>query len=127
MYTDENHLWGLVAYYLAAGVLLSCCWHFRRIIPWRYPRHLLLLWAGVFLLLPMREVPELPFLAPAWFISLFEGLSGAPGGYARAGVPLLAGYLVAVVLYIPLIIYCNKRRNRKVAARTGSQEKTDAG
>lgn len=113
MYTDENYLWGLVSYYLAASVLLFCCWHFRKIIAWRYLRHLLLLLVAIFLLLPIKVTPELHYLAPAWFVSVFDGLTSAPEGFSRAGVPLLITYLVAAVLYIPVIAYFRKRSSKK--------------
>ena len=100
MYTAENYLWGLVAYYLGAVLVLFCCWYFRRWIGWRPVRHLLLVLISVVLLLPFNAYPDMDYLAPAWFISLFEGITKSTDeGYLRAGVPLIVACLVGIICY----------------------------
>ena len=78
MYTAENYVWGLVAYYLGAVLVLI----------------------SVVLLLPFNAYPDMDYLAPAWFISLFEGITKSTDeGYLRAGVPLIVACLVGIICY----------------------------
>jgi hypothetical protein len=104
MYSAENYLWGMVAYYLGAALLMLCCWRFTRWIGWQWLRYGLLLLMAVLLLMPFTAYPDMDFFAPAWFVSLFEGLTKATEqGALRAGVPLLIGCIVAVALYFMVI------------------------
>lgn len=105
MYTPENYLWGLVAYYLGAGVVIFCCWRFSSWIRWRHLRNLILLLIGVLLLFPFSAYPEMDYLAPAWVVSIFEGLTeSTQNGFLRAGIPLLVACIAALILYIGVSI-----------------------
>ena len=116
MYTDENYLWGLVTYYLGVGLVLACCWHYRRWIPWLHLRNLILALIAVVLLLPFTAYPEMDYLAPAWFIAAFEGLTDATEqGYLRAGVPLIVGCFGAVIAYVVAVVSRFFWRRKKTA------------
>jgi len=122
MYTDANYLWGLVSYYLGAGLVLLFCWHFRQWIGWRYFRNLILVLLSVVLLMPFSAYPDMNYLAPAWFVSIFEGLTEATeAGYLRAGVPLIVATLVAVVVYIMVEIGLLYRRRKSAGEPSGSK------
>ena len=101
MYTDENYLWGWVAY--AAGVLcvLIVMWIFSR--KWRFGaiRHLWLIIASVILLTPVTAYRDDPHLAPAFFVSLYEGflVTDSDVSFQRALAPILAVGFFAIVLY----------------------------
>ncbi len=126
MYTPENYFWGMLAYYLAAAGLLVCCWHFTRFIGWRHVRNLLLLFIATLILMPAPVDPDLTYLAPAWFVSVFEGITGEPDGFARAGRPILIIYLFAAVVYLVGAILWRKRGG-KAAAATQEQREAHAG
>ncbi len=115
MYTPENYFWGMVVYYVAAFLLLLSCWHLTKFITWRHFRNLLLLFIATLLLVPATVAPDVAYLAPAWFVSLFDGVSGETYGFARAGRPLLFIYLIAVVCYSLAALYCRKRCRKKYA------------
>lgn len=113
MYSAENYLWGMVAYYFGAALVLFCCWRFTRWIGWQWLRFGLLVLMAVLLLMPFTAYPDMDFFAPAWFVSLFEGLTKATEqGALRAGVPLLVAEIVALVVYITVatVLIIRKRK-----------------
>lgn len=100
MYSAENYFWGMVGYYFGVLLLLAGAWRFSRLIPWKHPRQLLLLLVAVVFLVPIRAYPDMHFLAPAFFVALFEGVTSTePGGYLRGFIPLLVSFLFALLLY----------------------------
>lgn len=101
MYTMENYYWGLVGYYLGALLLILFVCHFRKIVPGRHFRNLLVLLIAAILLVPMSAYLDSSFFAPAWFVSIFEGITEeAEQAYLRGLQPIIVCYLVAVVLYM---------------------------
>lgn len=119
MYSAENYFWGLVGYYLGVLLLLVGLWWFCRLIPWKHPRQLLLLLVAVVFLVPIRAYPDLHFLAPAYFVALFEGATSTePGGYLRGFIPLLISFLFALLLYISWYGYQGWRGRRSPAKKT---------
>jgi hypothetical protein len=101
MYTDENYLWGWVVYVLGVLCVLTVIWIFSR--KWRFDavRHLLLIVASVILLTPVTAYRDDPHLAPAFFVSLYEGFiaTGSNVSFQRALAPILALVFFAIVLY----------------------------
>ena len=116
MYSAENYLWGWVAYGVGVACLLFVLWFWMRKLRFTSIRHLFLLLATVFLLTPVIAYRDDPHLAPAFFVSLYEGLlaSGDNVGFQRGLAPILALCFFAVIFYglIRLIVsrfYKNKK------------------
>ncbi len=101
MYTAENYHWGLVGYYFGCLLILLYLWRFRGLIPGRHFRSLLLLLIASVILVPIRAYTEGSYLAPAWFVSVFEGFTEATEeGYLRAALPIAIVYAGSVILYV---------------------------
>lgn len=112
MYSAENYLWGLVGYYLGCLLILLYLWRFRKLIPGQFFRSLFLLFITAVILVPITAYPDGHYFAPAWFVSLFEGLTEATEqGYLRGAKPILTCYLVAVCLYICGLLFRFSRRS----------------
>jgi membrane-bound ClpP family serine protease len=106
LYTQENYLWGMVGYYIGCLLVLLYLWRFRKLIPGRYFRGLFLLLVASILLVPITAYPDGYYLAPAWFVSLFEGFTEATEqGYLRGALPIAMVYLGSVMLYFFGAIY----------------------
>lgn len=121
MYTDENYLWGLVAYYLGVCLLLIPTWRLTRPLP-GFPLRALVRCAAVALLAtPMFAYPDMRYLAPAWGVMLFDAISPTQGdGLLRGALPLLAvfGLLYAGSLLLWLLPQRARRRpGRGIPAR----------
>lgn len=111
MYTPENYLWGMVGYYIGCLLVLLYLWRFRKLIPGRYFRGLFLLLVATLLLVPITAYPDGYYFAPAWFVSLFEGLTEATEkGYLRGLKPILVCYLAAVFIYLCWVTFRIFRR-----------------
>lgn len=97
MYSAENYMWGWVAYGLGASLLLLAVWGFTRALRWPWLRHGLLLILAALLLTPMQPYPDSSFLAPALFVSAFEGLSRVSDAGFTRGLPPIGVVLVALM------------------------------
>ena len=102
MYSAENYLWGWVAYGTGVTCLLFVLWYWMRNLRFTTIRHLVLLFASVCLLTPVTAYRDDPHLAPAFFVSLYEGLlaTGDNLGFQRGLAPILAFYFLAVIFYV---------------------------
>lgn len=99
MYSAENHLWGWVGYGLGVTLLLLAIWGLSRGLRWAWLRHGLLLVLAAVLLTPMQPYSDSSFLAPALFVSAFEGMSQiSEPGFSR-GLPAIGVVLVALLLF----------------------------
>jgi hypothetical protein len=106
MYTTENYLWGMLGYYIGCLLVLLYLWRFRQLIPGRYFRGLFLLFIAAILLVPITAYPDGHYLAPAWFVSLFEGVvETTEKGYQRGAKSILVCYLGAAVVYLCVVIF----------------------
>lgn len=123
MYSAENYLWGWVAYSAGALCLLFCLWLLVRKIGIAAIRHIILLLATVALFTPVTAYRDDPHLAPAFFVSLYEGLlaSGDDMGFQRGLAPIIAIGVISTMFYLisRLII----RRIRK-SSNTAAPEQT---
>jgi hypothetical protein len=123
MYSAENYLWGWVAYSAGALCLLFCLWLLVRKIGIAAIRHIILLLATVALFTPVTAYRDDPHLAPAFFVSLYEGLlaSGDDMGFQRGLAPIMAIGVISTMFYLisRLII----RRIRK-SSNTAAPEQT---
>ena len=113
MYSAENYLWGWIAYGTGVTCLLFVLWYWMRNLRFTTIRHLVLLFANVCLLTPVTAYRDDPHLAPAFFVSLYEGLlaSGDNLGFQRGLAPILAFCFLAVIFYVLarfLISRCTK-------------------
>ncbi|MEZ5529008.1 MAG: hypothetical protein R3E57_03560 [Porticoccaceae bacterium] len=118
MYSDENYLWGMVAYYLGCFLVLLFLWRFRELLPGKHFRNQLLLLIAAVILVPIKAYPDTGYLAPAWFVSLFEGLTGSDElGFLRGAQPIVLCYLAASLLYITWAIV-SRLLGRKAAEST---------
>lgn len=100
MYSDENYLWGLVAYYVGSALVLLFLWRFRELLPGRHFRNVLLLLIAATLLVPIKAYPDLTYLAPAWFVSLYDGVTNASEqGYLRGALPIIVCFIASLLIY----------------------------
>jgi hypothetical protein len=97
MYSAENYLWGWVAYALGVACIVFVLWFWMRKTRFTTLRHLALLMVMTFLLTPVTD----PHLAPAFFVSLYEGLlsSGDNVSFQRGLAPILALSFFVIVFY----------------------------
>ncbi|MBT5387283.1 MAG: hypothetical protein HOL11_00575 [Porticoccaceae bacterium] len=102
MYSAENYLWGWVAYSIGASCLLFGLWLLIRNLRFTAVRHLILLLSAISLFTPVTAYQDDPHLAPAFFVSLYEGLmaSGDDMGFQRGLAPILALSTVTIFLYL---------------------------
>ena len=101
MYTAENYLHGWIAYSIGGLFLLICLWYLLRNITYAAVRHISILTSAVFLFTPVTAYRDDAHLAPAFFVSLYEGvlLSGASDGFQRGLAPIIAVLVFALLIY----------------------------
>lgn len=118
MYSAENYLWGWVAYSIGASCLLFCLWLLVRKIRFAAARHIILLLGIISLFTPVTAYQDDRHLAPAFFVSLYEGVlvSGDGMGFQRGLAPILAMSTVTILLYliVRLIGWRLARRKRQL-------------
>jgi len=100
MYSAENYLWGLIGYGLGVILILLAAWGLARGWRWAVLRHGFLLVLAAVLLTPMQPYPDTQFLAPAVFVSVFEGLDRASDASFTRGL-----FPIGVVLTVLLVVY----------------------
>ena len=100
MFTAEDYLQGWIVYLIGASCLLLFLWLVLRKSAWTTVRHLLLLVSAAILLTPVTAYRDDGHLAPAFFVSLYEGvmLSGAEAGFQRGFAPIVAAALFGIIL-----------------------------
>ncbi len=122
MYTVENYHWGLVGYYFGCLLIMLYLWRFRALIPGRHFRSLLLLLIASVILVPVTAYTDNSYLAPAWFVSLFEGFTEATEeGYLRAALPIAIVYAGSVIVYF-IWAMLGFRRNKPVTESSDTEE-----
>jgi hypothetical protein len=101
MYTAEDYLQGWIAYSIGGLLLLSFLWYLLRNLRFAMVRHVLMLIAAVFLFTPVTAYRDDAHLAPAFFVSLYEGLllSGDTDGFQRGLAPIIAVLIFALLIY----------------------------
>lgn len=101
MYSAENYLWGWIAYSAGALCLLLCLWLLVRKISVVAIRHIILMLALIAFFTPVTAYRDDPHLAPAFFVSLYEGLlaSGSDMGFQRGLAPILAVAAIGLLFY----------------------------
>lgn len=101
MYTADDYLQGWIAYSIGGLFLLSFVWYLLRNIRYAAVRHISILTSAVFLFTPVNAYRDDAHLAPAFFVSLYEGLllSGATDGFQRGLAPIIAVLIFALLIY----------------------------
>ena len=92
MFSAEDYLQGWIVYSIGASCLLLFLWLLLRKSSWGAVRHLLILLSASILLTPVTAYRDDSHLAPAFFVSLYEGVmvSGDDGGFQRGLAPIIA-------------------------------------
>ena len=113
MYTEQEYLYGWLAYALGAALLFGCGWLLLALVRWKWLRILLRAVLAAALATPWYADDELTYLAPAWVIAAFEGFFEGGAAFWRAGRPLLAAMAVtAAATAMMLAILWTLRRRR---------------
>lgn len=102
MYTAENYMWGWIVYSAGVLCLLSLFWLLIKKITIDWLKYLLLLLSLVVFFTPVTAYPDNPHLAPAFFVSLYEGfmIRAPDAGFQRGLAPILAVGFFATIFYI---------------------------
>jgi len=101
MYSVESYTWGWIAYSVGVLCLLSLFWLLIRKITSRWMQHILMIMLLAVFFTPVTAYPDNPYLAPAFFVSLYEGilLSDRGMGFQRGLAPILAVSFISIILY----------------------------
>ena len=89
----ESYLLGWLVYLAALTGFLALGWYLSRRWP-RWLRHPVRALVAALLLVPWPVSSGEPSWAPAWIVTLFDGLMQPDVPAARAGIPLLVVILV---------------------------------
>lgn len=116
MYSAESYFWGWTAYTAGVLCLLVLFWLLIRKINSKWIKHnLIILFLAVFFT-PVTAYPDNPFLAPAFFVSLYEGilLSDRGMGFQRGLAPILAVSFIAIIVYTVLSPILRRRKRSRL-------------
>jgi hypothetical protein len=104
MFSAEDYLQGWIAYSIGASCLLLFLWLLLRNTAWMTLRHVVFLVAASILLTPVTAYRDDSHLAPAFFVSLYEGVlvSGSDVGFQRGLAPIIAVAIFAIIFYLLL-------------------------
>lgn len=123
MYTTENYLWGWVVYAVGALFLMFVLWVTLRRFPWAAFRHVLLIITSAFLFTPITAYQDDKHLAPAFFVSLYEGVFlGGDTSFQRGLAPILAVVVGLLVLYtlLRIMIFWWRKKHRHSQSASNS-------
>ena len=111
--TTQAYMWGWLAYLLGCvGVLFVWWWLTRPLAIWaKVPLRILL---TALLLTPWSVSPQHDEWAPAWVVTLFDGLAQDDVSLWRAGGPLLAMLVVALIAAV-LELWRQRRKQTSMA------------
>jgi hypothetical protein len=118
MFSAEDYLQGWIVYSIGASCLLLFVWLVLRKSAWTTVRHLTMLLSAAILLTPVTAYRDDSHLAPAFFVSLYEGvmLRGAEAGFQRGLAPIIAVAFFAIIFYLLVRLVSSiilKRRSGK--------------
>lgn len=98
MFTQEEYIWAWTVYLIGASLFLLCWWLLSAKIKWRGLRHVSRIVVAVLFLTPWYTESQSEYLSPAWLASGIEGAFEGPEAFWRAGYPLLAATLGALII-----------------------------
>lgn len=121
MYSEENYIWGLVAYGLGVVLVLPAMLKVTALVmPWKFLSPLKLVVRAFFVVLlvtPVYAYKETTFFAPAWMVAAFETISpSTPEGPALAYATLTSVFISVFLLIIGFYIarfYWNKHQTSR--------------
>ena len=121
MFSAEDYFWGWIVYISGASCLIYVAWYLLKDIRFVAIRHLVLILIAVFLLTPVSAYTDDPRLAPAFFVSIYEGIVNNPdSGFQRGAAPILALMVVSLFGYLALrVIVWFVRRLKKTPVNNG--------
>ena len=121
MFSGEDYFWGWIAYISGASSLIYVAWYLLKDIRLVAIRHIALILIAVFLLTPVSAYTDDPRLAPAFFVSIYEGIVNNPdSGFQRGAAPILALMVVSLFGYLVLrVIAWFVRRLKKPPVNNG--------
>ena len=101
MFSAEDYLQGWIVYSIGVACILLFLWLVMKKSAWTTLRHLILLLCASVLLTPVTAYRDDSHLAPAFFVSLYEGVlqSDADMGFQRGLAPIIAVALFALIFY----------------------------
>ena len=113
MYSTENYILGWIAYSAGVLCLLSLFWLLIRTITVNLLKHMLLLFSVILFFTPVTAHPNSPYWAPAFFVSIYEGIMlGDQGmGFQRGLAPILAIGFIIGLAYLLLYLIFGRRRH----------------
>ena len=122
MFSAEDYLQGWIVYCIGVACILLFLWLLLRKSPWTTVRHLLLLLSAAVLLTPVTAYRDDSHLAPAFFVSLYEGVlqSGSDMGFQRGLAPIIAVALFAIIFYGLLRLLWSRLARRTGQAKKGA-------
>ena len=122
MFSAEDYLQGWIVYCIGVACILLFLWLVLRKSPWTTVRHLLLLLSAAVLLTPVTAYRDDSHLAPAFFVSLYEGVmqSGSDMGFQRGLAPIIAVALFATIFYGLLRLLWSRLARRTGPAKKGA-------
>ncbi|MDG1307160.1 MAG: hypothetical protein P8P22_03345 [Porticoccaceae bacterium] len=128
MYSAEDYLQGWIAYSMGALFLLFSLWYLLRNMRFAVLRHVVMVTAGVCLFTPVTAYRDDAHLAPAFFVSLYEGvlLSGANDGFQRGLAPIIAVLVFALLIYTVGRLLWAKRFGSKPLVSEGTDVNSGA-
>lgn len=125
MYTNENYLWGLVAYGVGFLLMMPLLYKLSRaVLPWRFLRQLFWVLVIAALLTPVRAYTDMAFLAPAWMVALFEFIRPmSQEGPARAVTPIVmaGGGLLLLMLFLYFLAAFIRQKKLVKPEETGAE------
>ena len=91
MFSAEDYFRGWIVYISGASSLIYVAWYLLKDIRLVAIRHIALILIAVFLLTPVSAYTDDPRLAPAFFVSIYEGdVNNTDSGIQRGAAPILA-------------------------------------
>lgn len=112
MYSAESYFWGWMAYSFGVLCLFAVYWLLVRKIAQKWLKHIVIICFLVLFFTPVTAYPDNPYLAPAFFVSLYEGvmLKHQGMGFQRGLAPILAIGSISIVLYGLLSPFLARRK-----------------
>ena len=120
--TTSQYLIAWAVYLVGAAGCTAVWWKMTSILPESLFQRWVRLVAGVILFTPGFSYPDMGFLAPAFLVTLFDGLTYGPDAMIRNGQVILI--VLAVTTLLLLIFGRNKVKNSKPAKRTNKKSQT---
>ena len=118
--TTKAYLWGWFAYLVGTGGVLFVWWWLTRSLGvWgKVPLRIVL---TALLVTPWSVSPEHDEWAPAWVVTLFDGLAQEDISLWRAGGPLLAMLVVALIVAM-FEVWRQRRKQARLDTDAAAQE-----